>query len=365
MRMRMAIAAAAALFGPIVAALSAILVSSLGLDAPVGLLAVLVFATLAWAIAVIARRSIKLGAGAAVPTLGLVAFLTTYCGAPLPAPPALRGALPAASPPPGMTIAHLPTGITHRSAAFAYRGGSFSDRRDFTMSAVLVTHPRGDLLIDAGFGGDIDAQVAAMPLAFRIATHYERSASAAQQLDAAGYDGSRLAGILLTHAHWDHVSGVGDFPDVPVLVSAEERRFIDDGGWVVSAAASVPSSRYRTYAFESGEYLGFPRSHNVYGDGSIVAVPAPGHTRGSVIVFVALPGGRRYAFVGDLVWQREGIAQREERPWLNRMLADDAPSVLRASLSRMAAIATRFPEIALVPAHDARAFAGIPRLSSR
>jgi hypothetical protein len=31
----------------------------------------------------------------------------------------------------------------------------------------------------------------------------------------------------------------------------------------------------------------------------------------------------------------------------------------------MAAIATRFPEIALVPAHDARAFAGIPRLSSR
>ena len=30
--------------------------------------------------------------------------------------------------------------------------------------------------------------------------------------------------ILLTHAHWDHVSGVADFPGVPVLVTEEERR---------------------------------------------------------------------------------------------------------------------------------------------
>ncbi|WP_430336319.1 MBL fold metallo-hydrolase [Rhodococcus sp. ACT016] len=42
------------------------------------------------------------------------------------------------------------------------------------------------------------------------------------QLGAASYDFGGLPGILLTHAHWDHVSGLPDFPDVPVLASARE-----------------------------------------------------------------------------------------------------------------------------------------------
>ena len=57
----------------------------------------------------------------------------------------------------------------------------------------------------------------------------------------------------------------------------------------------------------------FPTSHDVYGDGSIVVVLAPGHTPGGVIIFVNLASGKRYAFVGDLVWQLEGITLREER----------------------------------------------------
>lgn len=93
--------------------------------------------------------------------------------------------------------------------------------------------------------------------------------------------------ILLTHSHWDHVSGLPDFPGVPVWVTPQ-----------------VPSS------------------HDVYGDGSIVVVPVPGHTPGGVIIFVTLHNGTRYAFVGDLVWQLEGITQREERPWITRRSAD-------------------------------------------
>jgi len=102
-----------------------------------------------------------------------------------------------------------------------------------------------------------------------------------------------------------------------------------------------------------------------HGDGSIVVVPAPGHTPGSVIVFVALPSGRRLALVGDLVWQREGIALREERPWLLRSLADADPAGVRENILRMAALAARMPELEIVPAHDARAFAALPALEAR
>ncbi len=51
----------------------------------------------------------------------------------------------------------------------------------------------------------------------------------------------------------------------------------------------------QSYDFRSGPYLGFAESHDVYGDGSVVIALAGGHTTGSVIVFVTLPSGRRYA----------------------------------------------------------------------
>ena len=292
----------------------------------------------------------------------IVLLIVSFRGCPLPEPPKLDSALPQATPPKDMALYQLPTGITHRNAAIAYRGGSFGDKRDFSMTAVLVEHPLGDILIDTGFGRDIDAHIGLMPLPFRMLTSYEHTQSAAEQLDAKGYDKKRLHAILLTHAHWDHVSGIPEFGDTPVWVTPEEHRFIRDGGALTAVARSFTNAHYEEYGFEGGAYLGFAKSHDVYGDGSIVVVPSPGHTPGSVVVFVALPNGKRYAFVGDMVWQREGISLREERPWITRVFADGDPSGVRMGISRMNAIETAFPDLAIVPAHDARSFAPLPRL---
>jgi len=89
-------------------------------------------------------------------------------------------------------------------------------------------------------------------------------------------------------------------------------------------------------------------------------VPAPGHTPGSVLVFVAVPGGTRYALLGDLAWQRVGVLEREERPWVWREAVDDDEAAVRRELVHVASLAAAFPDLVLVPAHDARAIAELP-----
>lgn len=71
--------------------------------------------------------------------------------------------LPAAAPPSDMAIYQLPTGTYETRAAFAVQGGSFGDIRHFAVTALLITHPKGDLLIDAGFGSHVGEHLAMLP----------------------------------------------------------------------------------------------------------------------------------------------------------------------------------------------------------
>ena len=116
----------------------------------------------------------------------------------------------------------------------------------------------------------------------------------------------------------------------------------------------------REYSFDGPAYLGFDASHDVHGDGSLVVVSAAGHTPGSVVIFVALPSGRHLVLLGDLTWQLEDITPRVERPLLMRRLADSDPAGCAGDLARVVALAEL---VQLVPAHDARAYDGIPHLT--
>ena len=294
----------------------------------------------------------------------LALLLYTFTADPLPVPPPVTDPLPQANPPLEMAIYGMETGVVYRRAGFTYRGGSWFEHRDSTVTATLVKHPRGDLLIDAGFGRHIDEQIKLDSL-LSMTTGYKRFTSAAEQLNAIGYPRKSLRAILLTHAHWDHVSGIPDFPGTPVWVTAEEHRFIAKAGVRAAPARSATeAATFEEYGFDDKPYLGFPRSRDVYSDGSIVIVPTPGHTPGSVIIFVTLLSNKRYAFVGDLVWRIEGITLREEKPWLMRRQVDMDEKLLRSNLLHMIAIHERYPEITIVPAHDQRVFAEIPHLPS-
>jgi N-acyl homoserine lactone hydrolase len=274
-------------------------------------------------------------------------------------PPAWQGPLPAATPPSDMAIYQLPTGTYETRAAFAFTGGSFRDKRPFAATAILVTHPRGDLLIDAGFGSGIAAHVHAQPWFARAP--FKAAATASEQLDASGYDRSRLRGVLITHSHWDHVSGLDQLP-VPIWTNAGELQYAGEArdGRVFRTVSK--GHEIHRYEFGNVPYLGFPSSYDVHGDGSVVVALAGGHTTGSVIVFVALPAGKRYAFIGDVAWQLDGVRKPAQRPLLMRTLADVDAGRVREDLLRVASLAGLMQ---VVPAHDVGAYDRIPLLPAR
>ncbi len=98
-----------------------------------------------------------------------------------------------------------------------------------------------------------------------------------------------------------------------MLVTRAERDFIEHGGFATALIRSFGALDYRLIDFEGASYGGFPASHDVFGDGSVVVVPAGGHTPGSVVIFVRT-AERDYALIGDQAWQQEGVNIPAERP---------------------------------------------------
>jgi N-acyl homoserine lactone hydrolase len=292
---------------------------------------------------------------------GAVAW--SFRAAPLPVDGDFVLKIPAAQPPEAMKLAVLPTGRIASKAGLAYRGGALGEERQFGMAPVLVQHPRGNVLIDAGLGRNAAQHWQRQPRLQRAMSDCVLETPAADLLQAAGLAPAQLTGVLLTHAHWDHVSGLEDLPGVPVLLPQAELDFIGSGHRMARLAASLGALNYRVYEFADGPYLGFETSHDLFKDGSVVVVPAPGHTPGSVVVFVTPPGDAREAFVGDLMWQREGIELPAERPWLTRRIADVEPPLVRRWIVHLHRLQRAMPDLVVVPAHDLRPIAALPRLA--
>ena len=296
--------------------------------------------------------------------VALGALTWTFMPQDLEVPAAAPVTSPAAMATANVEIKAILAGKMYSSAGFAYRGGSLLEERVFNMGGILVEHPKGKLLFDTGFGSTVDEQFKSTPWLMQKTARFEREPTVAAQLAGAGIAQTALTGVVLTHAHWDHVSGLVDLRNVPVFVTQAELDFVNSGNPATALARELGTKNYQTYAFDGGPYLGFEHSHDFFGDGSVVLVPAPGHTPGSIFAFIATSDGKRYVLIGDTAWQSEGVDRPAEKPWLSRRLVDSDGDQVRALLVRLHQLKQAMPDLIIVPAHDRRIWENLPRLTA-
>jgi len=271
-----------------------------------------------------------------------------------PAPPHAR-VVPAIANLPGLSACWIETGKTFSRFPIGMTAGS-----------ILVRHPAGDLLIDAGNSIHFKQDVSIYPFWLRLkleslAGQLNPEVPLSEILRRAGEDQAKLRWAILSHVHLDHAGGLMDLPRLPVLMTREEILFANDTaaqakGYVLAAytkALLIPTAP--TLQFEPRPYETFDESSDLYHDGSVVVVPLRGHTPGSVGIFVNLSPTRRFFYVGDSVDDERGFEDRVAKTLLLRD-SDNDPALANQIVSKLSQLHETAPSLVIVPAHGRSAY---------
>jgi glyoxylase-like metal-dependent hydrolase (beta-lactamase superfamily II) len=268
-------------------------------------------------------------------------FLRSVVDAGLPSPTAT------------VTVAALPQ-VPRSVPTAAIVEGTFSPRRiDNAMTSFVITHPEATFVVDPAICADVeDRAIAQLPAALRMAVHPPADViPTAVGLAQSGLPPLDFA--LPTHAHWDHICGLLDFPGLPVHLHRPEREWVSAGP-VAPVGGVRDSLRDRPlidYELDGPPVSTFARSHDLFGDGTVVLVDLRGHTPGSIGVLAHTRDGW-VLIAGDAAWHELQVENVRQKAGYPGILVDEDREEAFRSLQRLhlARHAVR-----VVPTHDHQA----------
>jgi glyoxylase-like metal-dependent hydrolase (beta-lactamase superfamily II) len=167
-------------------------------------------------------------------------------------------------------------------------------------AAYLIVHPRGTLIWDTGFLPDsvIESGEPQTGLA-------RASKTLKGQLAQAGYRPADITYLALSHYHGDHTGNANDFRASTWLVSKVEH----DAMFVEPPPRIAAPATYNTLKNSKTVYLPIKGDYDVFGDGTVVIKPTPGHTPGHLALVVKLAKTGPVMLTGDMYHYPEEVTR--------------------------------------------------------
>ena len=227
------------------------------------------------------------------------------------------------------------------------------------INVYVIEHAQGLVLFDTGqdrasvtsdayFPGGITGFLYDRLARFDIS---ERETLTAR-LAALGYTTGDVGIAILSHLHQDHIGGLPELTGTRLLVSdaewTEVSRPLPEMRGFLKSHIQLPGLKWDRFSMEPAhdrDLAPFTQYLDVMGDGSLLLLPTPGHTAGSVSLLVRRGGRPPLLLVGDLTYQAD-VFQRGQIPGVGnrRLLTDSTRKVL--------ALAQQLPGLVVLPAHD-------------
>lgn len=270
----------------------------------------------------------------------------------------------------------LRVGYCRHPECVAVRGGAWRVTQ-FPALVGLIRHPgAGVLLFDTGYAEHFERATARLPeRLYRWTTPVTLPAAECLQVQLArqGIALHEVRAVFASHLHADHIAGLRDLPGAAIWCSDDAVRHAHALGrlgrlrkaTLLSLLPDDFAQRHR--AIEAlrptslpGAWRALGPGYDLIGDGSLWALPLPGHARGHMGLLLRHTDDRQYLLAGDATWGIDAAGAPLAPAWPTRLLADDW-GVQRRTLNALAALLRDAGEdCSVLPAHCARTYAGLP-----
>jgi N-acyl homoserine lactone hydrolase len=210
----------------------------------------------------------------------------------------------------------------------------------------VIRHPKGVLLWDTGLGDKFAATKEGVDVLPGI--HVSVSITLIEQLHSLALTPKDVSYMAFSHFHFDHTGNANEFPDAVWILNKTE---------LAAAISTAPPSGVVAETFsgyKTAKTQMIEGDYDVFGDGAVRILRAPGHTPGHQVLELKLQKSGTVILSGDLYHSRAN-RQFMRVPVVNVNRADTL-----ASMGRIEKI-VKNTKARLIVQHDPQDFQALPK----
>lgn len=204
--------------------------------------------------------------------------------------------------------------------------GPFSDTGEYdgvehtvATPCFLIRHPKGNLLWESGLGDKFSLTPGGVKTKYFHAT-VPRTLEANLKMIGLGYKDINY--FAFSHGHSDHLGNANLLTQSTWIVNRQEI------AWINSTPAPGRTNAAQIDTLKTAKSIVIDKDHDVFGDGSVRILAAPGHTPGHQVLMLKLPRSGTVVLSGDLFHTHDNRKLRR-MPDFNVSRADTLASIER------------------------------------